>query len=166
MTAVENAPGALSVDGLLANLPGIRFDGAAYLESLTKASYHILSTRGTDSPLSRINSINAPLKGVDVSEPPELRESTRSPDAGTESTLDATVPTHILINSQAYSIINQSPESQAFGLIASPDRVHVSDAFRNRVNVLSTQSSHEQLHAGCRLYRDDGFEALLIRVES
>jgi hypothetical protein len=166
MTAVESAPGALSVDALLANLPGIRFDGAADLESLTKASDHILSTRGTDAPLSRINSINAPLKGVDVSEPPELRESTRSPDAGTESTLDATVPTHILINSQAYSIINQSPESQAFGLIASPDRVHVSDAFRNRVNVLSTQSSHEQLHAGCRLYRDDGFEALLIRVES
>jgi hypothetical protein len=166
MTAVESAPGALSVDALLANLPGIRFDGAADLESLTKASDHILSTRGTDAPLSRINSINAPLKGVDVSEPPELRESTRSPDAGTESMLDATVPTHILINSQAYSIINQSPESQAFGLIASPDRVHVSDAFRNRVNVLSTQSSHEQLHAGCRLYRDDGFEALLIRVES
>jgi hypothetical protein len=166
MTAVESAPGALSVDGLLANLPGIRFDYAADLQSLTKASDHILSTRGTDAPLSRISSTNAPSQEVDVSESPELRESTHRPDASNEPTLDSTVPTHILINSQAYSITNQSPESQAFGLIAGPDRVHVSDAFRNRVNVLSTQSSHEQLHAGCRLYRDDGFEALLIRVES
>ena len=83
MTAVESAPGALSVDALLANLQGIRFDGAADLESITKASDHILSTRGTDAPLSRINSINAPLNGMDVSEPPELMESTPSPDAGT-----------------------------------------------------------------------------------
>ena len=166
MTAVESAPGALSVDGLLANLPGIRFDYAADLQSLTKASDHILSTRGTDAPLSRISSTNAPSQEVDVSESPELRESTHSSPGGTEPALDSTVPTHILINSQAYSITNQSRESQAFGLIAGPDRVYVSDAFRNRVNVLSTQSSHEQLYAGCRLYRDDGFEALLIRVES
>ena len=167
MTAVESAPGALNVDGLLANLPGIQFDYAADPQSLTNASDHILSARGTDAPLSRISSTNAPSQEVDdVSESPELRESTHRPDASNEPPLHSTVPTHILINSQAYSITNQSPESQAFGLIAGPDRVYVSDAFRNRVNVLSTQSSHEQLYAGCRLYRDDGFEALLIRVES
>jgi hypothetical protein len=92
MKAVESAPGALSVDGLLANLPGIRFDYAADLQSLTKASDHILSTRGTDAPLSRISSTNAPSQEVDVSESPELRESTHRPDASNEPTLDSTVP--------------------------------------------------------------------------
>ena len=165
MTAVESAPGALSVDGLLANFPGIQFDYAADLESLTKASDHILSARGTDAPLSRISSTNAPSQEVDVSEPPELRDSTHSSPGGTEPALDSTVPTHILINSQAYSIATPRSEAQGFGLIIEGERVQIAEDFRGQVNVLSTESSYDQLLVGCRLYRNDGTEALLIRVE-
>jgi hypothetical protein len=43
--------------------------------------------------------------------------------------------------------------------------VKVAADFRNQVNVLSTESSFDRLQAGCRLYRNDGTEALLIRVE-
>ena len=43
--------------------------------------------------------------------------------------------------------------------------VQVAGDFRSQVNVLSTESSYDKLHAGCRLYRNDGTEALLIRVD-
>ena len=69
------------------------------------------------------------------------------------------------INSRAYSIADQNTEAQGFGLVIEGDKVQVAEDFRSQVNVLSTESSHDQLHVGCRLYRNDGTEALLIRVE-
>ena len=95
----------------------------------------------------------------------EPDETARTENSITSPAAEVAGPTHILINSRAYSIANQSAEAQGFGLIIEGDTVKVAEDFRSQVNVLSTESSHDQLCAGCRLYRNDGTEALLIRVE-
>ena len=99
----------------------------------------------------------------EVSKAPE--ETARTDKNASAPAADFTGPTHILIHSRAYSIVNQSAEAQGFGLIIEDDMVQVAGDFRSQVNVLSTESSYDKLHAGCRLYRNDGTEALLIRVD-
>ena len=174
MAAVEGASGAVSVDELLAGLPGVLFDSTASQLTLAEAAERILNTRTPDAELSRISRAkvehpqeaeNPPSEAnvEDVSKEPE--ETSRTDNSNAAPASDFAGPTHILINSRAYSIANQSAEAQGFGLIVEDDRVRVAEDFRRQVNVLSTESSHDQLHAGCRLYRNDGTEALLIRVE-
>ena len=174
MAAVEGASGAVSVDELLAGLPGVLFDSTASQLTLAEAAERILNTRPPDAELSRISRAkvehpqeaeNPPSEAnvEDVSKEPE--ETSRTDNSNAAPASDFAGPTHILINSRAYSIANQSAEAQGFGLIVEDDRVRVARDFRSQVNVLSTESSHDQLHAGCRLYRNDGTEALLIRVE-
>lgn len=174
MAAVEGASGAVSVDGLLAGLPGIGFDSTASPAKLAEAAEQILSSRAPDAELSRISRANiehtqqaenppSEANVEDVSK--EAEETLRTDNSNTAPAADFAGPTHILINSRAYSIANQSAAAQGFGLIVEGDRVLIAEDFRSQVNVLSTESSHDQLHAGCRLYRNDGTEALLIRVE-
>ena len=174
MAAVEGASGAVSVDELLAGLPGVLFDSTASQLTLAEAAERILNTRTPDAELSRISRAkvehpqeaeNPPSEAnvEDVSKEPE--ETSRTDNSNAAPASDFAGPTHILINSRAYSIANQSAEAKGFGLIIAGDTVQVAEDFRRQVNVLSTESSHDQLHAGCRLYRNDGTEALLIRVE-
>ena len=99
----------------------------------------------------------------EVSQEPE--QTARNDNSTAAPVADFAGPTHILINSRAYSIADQSAEAQGFGLITEGEQVQVAEYFRSQVNVLSTESSYHQLHVGCRLYRNDGTEALLIRVE-
>ena len=164
MAAVKGTSDAVSVDDLLASLPGIQFDSTATQATLVQAADRILNDRDADSPLSRITSatVEATLAANEV-RGPEKSTTGSATSAPAHKTFEG--PTHVLINSRAYSIFKQSREAQAFGLIIEDDRVRVAEDFRNEVNVLSTQSTFEQLHTGCRLYRNDGTEALLIRVE-
>ena len=174
MAAVEGASGAVSVDELLAGLPGVLFDSTASQLTLAEAAERILNTRTPDAELSRISRAkvehpqeaeNPPSEAnvEDVSKEPE--ETSRTDNSNAAPATDFAGPTHILINSRAYSIANQSAEAKGFGLIIAGDTVQVAEDLRSQVNVLSIESSHDQLHAGCRLYRNDGTEALLIRVE-
>ncbi len=174
MAALEGASGAVSVDELLAGLPGVLFDSTASQLTLAETAEQILNTRTPDAELSRISRAkvehpqeaeNPPSEAnvEDVSKEPE--ETSRTDNSNASPASDFAGPTHILINSRAYSIANQSAEAKGFGLIIAGDTVQVAEDFRRQVNVLSTESSHDQLHAGCRLYRNDGTEALLIRVE-
>ena len=172
MAAVDGASGAVSVDGLFAGLPGVRFDSTATHQSLAETAEQILSTRASDEKLSRIS--RAELRhpsgikheGSDV----EAKTTSREPQVtaradSTAPAADVAGPTHVLINSRAYSIVNHSADAQGFGLMIEGGTVKVAADFRNQVNVLSTESSFDRLQAGCRLYRNDGTEALLIRVE-
>ena len=174
MAAVEGTLGAISVDELLAGLPGIAFDSTASQPRLAEAAEEILGSRAPDAELSRISRANiehtqqaenppSEANVEDVSKEP--KETSRTDNSNAAPATDFAGPTHILINSRAYSIANQSAEAKGFGLIIAGDTVQVAEDFRRQVNVLSTESSHDQLHAGCRLYRNDGTEALLIRVE-
>ena len=174
MTAVEGASGAVSVDGLLAGLPGAVFDSTASLTTLAEAAEQILGSRAADAELSRISrtKVEDPQQAENPPSEANVKEVSKEPDetARTEKSIaspaaDVAGPTHILINSRAYSIANQSTEAKGFGLITEGDQVQVAEDFRSQVNVLSTESSYDQLHVGCRLYRNDGTEALLIRVE-
>ena len=174
MTAVEGASGAVSVDGLLAGLPGAVFDSTVSLTTLAETAELILNSRAPDTELSRISrtKVKDPQKAENPPSEANVKELSKEPDetARTENSITSPAaevagPTHILINSRAYSIANQSAEAQGFGLIIEGDTVKVAEDFRSQVNVLSTESSHDQLCAGCRLYRNDGTEALLIRVE-
>ena len=174
MAAVEGASGAVSVDGLLAGLPGAVFDSTVSLTTLAETAELILNSRAPDAELSRISraKVEHPQQAENPSSEANVGEVSREPEetARTENSIaplaaDFAGPTHILINSLAYSITNQSAEAQGFGLIIEGDTIQVSEDFRSQVNVLSTESSYDQLHAGCRLYRNDGTEALLIRVE-
>lgn len=174
MAAIEGASGAVSVDGLLAGLPGAVFDSTASLTTLAEAAEQILGSRAADAELSRIShtKVKDPQKAENPSPEANVGEVSREPEetARTEKSIASPAanvagPTHILINSRAYSIANQSTEAKGFGLITEGDQVQVAEDFRSQVNVLSTESSHDQLHVGCRLYRNDGTEALLIRVE-
>ena len=174
MAAVAGASGAVSVDGLLAGLPGALFDSTASPTKLAEAAEQILDSRAPDAELSRIS--RAKLEHPQEAENPSSKanakkvskepdETARTENSTTSPAAEVAGPTHILINSRAYSIANQSAETQGFGLIIEGDTVKVAEDFRSQVNVLSTESSHDQLCAGCRLYRNDGTEALLIRVE-
>ena len=174
MAAVEGASGAVSVDGLLAGLPGAVFDSTVSLTTLAETAELILNSRAPDAELSRISRAkvenrqeaenpSSEANVVEVSREPE--ETARTENSIAPLAADFAGPTHILINSLAYSITNQSAEAQGFGLIIEGDTIQVAEDFRSQVNVLSTESSYDQLHAGCRLYRNDGTEALLIRVE-
>lgn len=174
MAAVEGASGAVSVDGLLAGLPGAVFDSTVSLTTLAETAELILNNRAPDAELSRIS--RAKVENRQEAENPSseanVGEVSREPEetARTENSIaplpaDFAGPTHILIDSRAYSIADQSAEAQGFGLIIEDDMIQVAEDFRSQVNVLSTESSHDQLHVGCRLYRNDGTEALLIRVE-
>lgn len=174
MTAVEGASGAVSVDGLLAGLPGAVFDSTASLTTLAEAAEQILGSRAADAELSRISrtKVEDPQQAENPPSEANVKEVSKEPDetARTEKSIaspaaDVAGPTHILINSRAYSIANQSTEAKGFGLITEGNQVQVAEDFRSQVNVLSTESSYDQLHVGCRLYRNDGTEALLIRVE-
>ena len=174
MTAVEGASGAVSVDGLLAGLPGAVFDSTASLTTLVEAAEQILGSRAADAELSRISraKLEHPQEAENPSSKANVKEVSKAPEetARTDKNASApaadfTGPTHILIHSRAYSIVNQSAEAQGFGLIIEDDMVQVAEDFRSQVNVLSTESSYDKLHAGCRLYRNDGTEALLIRVD-
>ena len=174
MMAVKGASGAVSVDGLLAGLPGALFDSTASPTTLAEAAEQILGSRAPDAELSRISrvhldhpqqvgTLSSEANVQEVSK--ELEETAHTDNYTATPAADFAGPTHILIDSRAYSIANQSAEVQGFGLILEGDTVQVAKNFRGQVNVLSTDSSHTQLHAGCRLYRNDGIEALLIRVE-
>ena len=174
MAAVEGASGAVSVDGLLAGLPGAVFDSTASATRLAEAAQHILSSRAPDAELSRISRAKVenrqeaenPSSEGNVKEVSQEPEETAHTDNSTAAPVaDVAGPTHILINSRAYSIADQTAEAQDFGLNIEGDQVQVAEGFRSQVSVLSTESSHERLNAGCRLYRSDGTEALLIRVE-
>lgn len=174
MAAVEGTLGAISVDELLAGLPGIGFDSTASQPRLAEAAEEILGSRAPDAELSRISRANIehtqqaenPLSEANVEDvSKEPKETARTDNSNAAPATDFAGPTHILINSRAYSIANQSAEAKGFGLIIAGDTVQVAEDFRRQVNVLSTESSHDQLHAGCRLYRNDGTEALLIHVE-
>lgn len=164
MAAVKGISDSVSVDKLLASLPGIQFDSTATQTNLAQAADRILNDRDADSPLSRIASatVKDTLVANEVREP---EKNTTSSEASAPAHETFEGPTHVLINSRAYSIFTQSLEARAFGLIVEGDRVRVAEDFQSEVNVLSTESTFEQLHAGCRLYRNDGTEALLIRVE-
>ena len=174
MAAVEGASGAVSVDGLLAGLPGVLFDSTASPAKLTEAAEQILNSRAPDAELSRISRAN-PEHPQEAENPPseanveevstEPEETARNDNSTAAPATDYVGPTHILIDSRAYSIADQSAEAQGFGLVIEGDKVQVAEDSRSKINVLSTESSHDQLHIGCRLYRNDGTEALLIRVE-
>jgi len=171
MAAVEGAVGAVSADGLLAGLPGVRFDGTASEKRLGEAVEQILSSRASDAALSRISRaevkdksiVESALSATELDE--EHEEIVRTTDSPSEPMSSFAGPTHVLINSRAYSIATQSMEAQGFGLVVDDGKVQIAGDFRNQVNVLSTESSYDQLLAGCRLYRNDGTEALLIHVE-
>ncbi len=174
MAAVQGNPGAVSVDGLLGGLPGVSFDSTASQTTLSEAAEQILRVRAPDAELSRIShaqvkhssvieSQGATVEPVETARGPMAKA--RSNDSVVAPTGNLTGPTHILIDAQAYSIATQSAEAQAFGLVVEGDRVQVAETFRDQVNVLSVASSHEQLQTGCRLYRNDGTEGLLIRVD-
>jgi hypothetical protein len=174
MAAVKGASGAVSVDGLLAGLPGVRFDSTSSQTTLAKAAKLILDNQPPEAELSRISRAKvenpwdaetlSPEAGVTaVHETTDSAARTRVGNAMSAS--DFAGPTHILINSRAYSIVSKSTEAQDFGLIIEGGTVQVAQDYRSQVNVLSTESSYDQLLAGCRLYRNDGTEALLIRVE-
>ena len=174
MAAVEGASGAVSVDGLLAGLPGVLFDSTASPAKLTEAAEQILNSRAPDAELSRISRANLehpqeaenPPSEANVEEvSTEPEETARNDNRTAAPATDYVGPTHILIDSRAYSIADQSAEAQGFGLVIEGDKVQVAEDSRSKINVLSTESSHDQLHIGCRLYRNDGTEALLIRVE-
>lgn len=172
MAAVDSASGAVTVDGLLAGLPGLRFDSTASQTTLAEAAEQILSSRGADEKLSRISRSALRHSGEITHESADTEAKTTSKEPIVASQADSSSraadfagPTHILINSRAYSIVNQSAESQGFGLVIEDGTVKVAADFRNQVNVLSTESSFDRLQAGCRLYRKDGTEALLIRVQ-
>ncbi len=132
MTAVEGASGAVSVDGLLAGLPGVLFDSTASQLTLAEAAEQILSSRAPDAELSRISRTevehpqeaeNVPFEATveEVSKEPE--ETARTDKNASAPSADHAGPTHILINSRAYSIANQSAEAQGFGLIIEGDKV-------------------------------------------
>lgn len=174
MAAVEGVSGTVSVDGLLAGLPGLLFDSTASPLTLAEAAEQILGSRAPDAELSRISraKVEQPQKAdkpsseasvEDLSN--ESEETARTDNSTAAAVADFAGPTHILINSRAYSIANESAEAQGFGLIIEGDTVQVAEDSRSQVNVLSTESSYDQLLAGCRLYRNDGTEALLICVE-
>ena len=174
MAAVEGASGAISVDGLLAGLPGAVFDTTVSLTTLAETAELILNSRAADAELSRIS--RAKVENQQEAENPSseanVREGSKEPEEAARTdhstaapAADFAGPTQILINSRAHSIADQSAEAQGFGLITEGDQVQVAEDFRSQVNVLSTESSHDQLHVGCRLYRNDGTEALLIHVE-
>ena len=174
MSAVEGMSGAISVDSLLAGLPGVRFDNTADPAALAQAAEQILTGLPPDEALARISSAklkhpsnigDVASKSETVQASQQFEGSVRAVEHVPERGADFAGPTHILINSRAYSILGQSNEAQGFGLIVEGDKVQVAEGFRSQVSVLSTESSHERLNAGCRLYRSDGTEALLIRVE-
>ena len=126
MTAVEGASGAVSVDGLLAGLPGAVFDSTASLTTLAEAAEQILGSRAADAELSRISrtKVEDPQQAENPPSEANVKEVSKEPDetARTEKSIaspaaDVAGPTHILINSRAYSIANQSTEAKGFGLI-------------------------------------------------
>ena len=174
MAAVEGASGAISVDGLLAGLPGVRFDSTASATTLAETAELILNSRAADAELSRIS--RARVENQQEAENPSseanVREGSKEPEEAARTdhstaapAADYAGPTHILIDSRAYLIGDQSTEAKGFGLVIEGDKVQVAEDFRSQVNVLSTESNYDQLHVGCRLYRNDGTEALLIHVE-
>ena len=76
---------------------------------------------------------------------------------------DADLPTHLLIGHRAVALA--SDEAVSFGVEQLADGAVISLSMRDRIKVLSLRGSYEQLYSGCRLYRDDGVEAMLIHIE-
>jgi hypothetical protein len=174
MAAVEGVSGAISVDGLLVGLPGVRFNSTAAHTTLAEAAEQILSSRPPDAELSRISraKVQQPSAVKTAASEVDVTEVSKAPQPASQAkesdpvlATDFAGPTHVLVDSHAYLIANQSEEAPGFGLVVEGDTVRVAEDFRSEVNVLSTESSHDRLHVGCRLYRSDGTEALLIRVE-
>lgn len=165
MAAVTGTSGVVSVDSLLTSLPGVRYDSTADQTELIRVAEAVISERDASSPLSRISTAKVADTLASTSDISESEEKIGITDAPLDAQPKTSEPTHILINSEAFSILDQSTQAQSFGLVANGHDIQVADEYRNQVSVLSTESTYEKLRTGCRLYRNDGTEALLIRVE-
>ena len=166
LDAVNTDGRYISIDASLSVFPGIVFNSVTTQESLTEAASAVLSGTTAQAPLSRITSC---ALSTDVRPEPsriqQPRTQTRSSDLDT-ATGQHNPPTHLLIDATAHAIEDRESVSFEFGVVLQNDVVCIDGAFKDRINVLSVSGSHDQLTTGSRLYRDDGKEAVLIRVES
>ena len=166
LDAVNTDGKSISIDASLSVFPGMVFDSVTTQESLTDAARTVLSGTTAQAPLSRITSC---ALSTEVSPEPSLvqqpRAQTRSPDLDARARQHST-PTHLLIDATAHAIEGRESVSFEFGVISQNGVVCIDGSFKDRINVLSVSGSHAQLTTGSRLYRDDGQEAVLIRVES
>jgi hypothetical protein len=157
---------SISIDASLSVFPGMVFDSVTTQESLTDAARTVLSGTTAQVSLSRITSC---ALSTEVSPEPSVvqqpRAQTRSPDLDARARQHCT-PTHLLIDATAHAIEGRESVSFEFGVISQNGVVCIDGPFKDRINVLSVSGSHAQLTTGSRLYRDDGQEAVLIRVES
>ena len=166
LDAVDTDGKSISIDASLSVFPGMTFDSVTTQASLTEAASAILDGTTAQAPLSRITSCAlSPEVSPEPAPIQQPRSQTRFPDLDARARQHSP-PTHLLIDTTAHAIEGRESVSFEFGVVSQNGVVCIDDHFKDRINVLSVSGSHDQLTTGSRLYRDDGKEALLIRVES
>jgi hypothetical protein len=166
LDAVDTDGKSISIDASLSVFPGMTFDSVTTQASLTEAASAILDGTTAQAPLSRITSCAlSPEVSPELAPIQQPRSQTRFPDLDARARQHSP-PTHLLIDTTAHAIEGRESVSFEFGVVSQNGVVCIDDHFKDRINVLSVSGSHDQLTTGSRLYRDDGKEALLIRVES
>jgi hypothetical protein len=166
LDAVDTDGKSISIDASLSVFPGMTFDSVTTQASLTEAASAILDGTTAQAPLSRITSCAlSPEVSPEPTPIQQPRSQTRFPDLDARARQHSP-PTHLLIDTTAHAIEGRESVSFEFGVVSQNGVVCIDDHFKDRINVLSVSGSHDQLTTGSRLYRDDGKEALLIRVES
>ena len=166
LDAVDTDGKSISIDASLSVFPGMIFDSVTTQASLTEAASAILDGTTAQAPLSRITSCAlSPEVSPEPAPIQQPRSQTRFPDLDARARQHSP-PTHLLIDTTAHAIEGRESVSFEFGVVSQNGVVCIDDHFKDRINVLSVSGSHDQLTTGSRLYRDDGKEALLIRVES
>ena len=176
-SAIHAKAGALSIDELLSVFPGINFDAAASIDSLTAAAEDLLRDHSDDQPLTRISNrrtASATTPDDESADTSESSDALNAPAASDEvskvpaptSAVQDNQPTHILIDAVAHRITDTDEQNLGFGVIQRDGVPCIDEPLRDRINVLSVSGSHDRLTVGSRLYRNDGKEAVLIIVES
>ena len=166
LDAVNTDGKSSSIDASLSVFPGMTFDSVTTKASRTEAASAILDGTTAQAPLSRITSCAlSPEVSPEPAPIQQPRSQTRFPDLDARARQHSP-PTHLLIDTTAHAIEGRESVSFEFGVVSQNGVVCIDDHFKDRINVLSVSGSHDQLTTGSRLYRDDGKEAVLIRVES
>lgn len=162
------------IDEPLLMIPGVDAQNPAVTTTtLANAAREIVDQLpSNDKGLIRIASLaasTAKSRGIadtaSQSDPEPARETadTAATETPNDEPADADLPTHLLIGHRAVALA--SDEAVAFGVEQLADGAVISLSMRDRIKVLSLRGSYEQLYSGCRLYRDDGVEAMLIHIE-
>ena len=166
LDAVNIEGKSISIDATLSVFPGMVFDSVTTQESLTEAARAVLNGTTAQAPLSRITSCRLSTEARPERSPlQQPRTQTQSSDLDASSEQHK-APTHLLIDATAHAIEGRESVAFEFGAVSQNGVVRIDGSFKERINVLSVSGSHDQLTTGSRLYRDDGKEAVLIRVES